>query len=141
MSVVREIVAAAFRFSGLPGLVRAVFVRHRATIVFYHDPRPEVLDRHLRYLSKHYRYITLDRLVDAIRAKDWSGIPRHALVVTIDDGHRGNAALAHVFARHQARPTLYLCSQIVATNRNFWFKLPGVHAQPLKALPHEQRLT
>jgi hypothetical protein len=140
MSAIRETVAAVFRFSGMPSVIRALLVRGRVTIVFYHDPQPETLERHLRYLSKHYRFIPLDTLVDAIRHKDWTSIPRHALVVTIDDGHCGNARLGEIFVRYRARPTIYLCSQIVGTKRRFWFKLSGIRVQEKKLLPHGERL-
>jgi peptidoglycan/xylan/chitin deacetylase (PgdA/CDA1 family) len=129
-----------FRYSGLPSLIRALLVRDRATIIFYHDPQPEVVERHLQYLAKHYRFETLDRVVDAIRRKDWTGIRRHSLVVTIDDGHRGNARLGELFARYGVRPTIYLCSQIVGTERQFWFRLPGVRAGESKPLPNAKRL-
>jgi len=140
MSALRETVAALFRFSGMPSLIRALLVRRRVTIIFYHDPEPQVVEQHLRYLARHYRFITLGTLVDAIRRKDWTGIQRHSLVVTIDDGHKGNARLGEIFAKYHARPTIYLCSQIVGTQRRFWFRLPGVHAQPLKYLSHSARL-
>ena len=44
--------------------------RKRVTIVVYHDPSPEVLDRHLAYLTAHYRAITLDRLAEALHSGD-----------------------------------------------------------------------
>jgi peptidoglycan/xylan/chitin deacetylase (PgdA/CDA1 family) len=140
MSILRELISALFRFSGLPHLIRAVLVRRKATIIFYHDPDPATLERHLRYLSGIYHFIPLDLLVDAIRAGDWSRIPRRSMVITIDDGHQANARLTEIFERYRVRPTLYLCSQIVGTRRSFWFKLPGVDAPSLKALPQAERL-
>jgi peptidoglycan/xylan/chitin deacetylase (PgdA/CDA1 family) len=116
----REAAARLIRWSGLPRAVRYA-ARGRVTIAFYHDPTPQVMDAHLRYLRARYAFITLDALVDALRARDWSRLPERALVLTFDDGHRGNHALLPVFRSHGVRPTIYLCSGIVGTDRRFWF--------------------
>jgi predicted ATP-grasp superfamily ATP-dependent carboligase/peptidoglycan/xylan/chitin deacetylase (PgdA/CDA1 family) len=137
---VREIVAKAIHLSGLPFLVRHAIARNRATIVHYHEPRPEVLDRHLAWLARRYTFIPLERLVQAIHARDWSGIPPYALVVTLDDGYRTNRAALDVFRKHGVVPTLYLCSQIAGTRRHFWFKFPAADIDALTRLPTQERL-
>lgn len=138
---VRELAATAIRYSGIPFLIRNLVARSRVTIVVYHDPAPEVLDRHLAYLTSRYRLISLDLLADALHSKKWELIPSHALVVTLDDGHKGNSRLSEVFAKYRVVPTLYLCSQIVATRRGFWFRRCDAKvAQQLKHLPQAERL-
>jgi len=138
---VRELTAFVVRFSGFPWLIRAIVARRRATIVVYHDPAPDTLDRHLAYLTSRYRVITLDQLAEALQVREWSKIPKRALVVTVDDGHRGNRRLTNVFAKHGVVPTLYLCSQIVATHRGFWFqKCDSAFSQGMKRLPQADRL-
>ena len=132
-------IAAVVRWSGLALLVRHTVARRRVSILVYHDPTPEVLDRHLRYLAKRYSFIRLGDLVDAITLDRWAGLPKRALVLTFDDGHRGNAELVDVFVRHGVKPTIYVCSQIVGTNRHFWF-LETRDPEPLKALPNGERL-
>jgi peptidoglycan/xylan/chitin deacetylase (PgdA/CDA1 family) len=140
-ALVREGVARTVRGSGLPSAVRAV-TRRRVTIAFYHDPSPERFEAHVRYLDAHYRFTTLDAVVDALRDGDWSGIPERALVFTFDDGHRGNHRLLPVFRRYRIRPTIYLCSQIVGTQRGYWVNepMPGGRIQALKRVPDEERL-
>ncbi len=138
---VRELAATIIRYSGIPFLIRNVAGRSRVSIVVYHDPAPEVLDRHLAYLTSRYQVITLDLLAEALHSKDWERIPARALVVTVDDGHKGNSRLSGVFAKHGVVPTVYLCSQIVATRRGFWFHHCEVAlAQRLKSLPQAERL-
>jgi peptidoglycan/xylan/chitin deacetylase (PgdA/CDA1 family) len=51
----------------------------------------------------------------------WSDLPDRSLVLTFDDGHVGNAELLDLFVRYGVRPTVYLCSQVIDTNRHFWF--------------------
>jgi peptidoglycan/xylan/chitin deacetylase (PgdA/CDA1 family) len=139
MNTVREIVAAAIRWSGTALLVRRVVARRRASILLYHDPSPQVLEAHLRYLAPRYNFITLDALVDAIVERRWASLPDRALVLTFDDAHRRNAELADVLIRYGVVPTIYACSQILATDRHFWF-FETDDPEPLKPLPHGDRL-
>ena len=124
-TLIKEILAIAIRFSGIPFLIREVFCRNKVTITMYHDPKPDVFAKHLKYLSKHYHFIALDKLVNALHNGDWSNIPPKSLVITIDDGHAGNYNLLPIFQAHKLIPTIYLCSQIVNTRRHFWFYANG----------------
>lgn len=137
--VAREATARALRYSGVPYAIRRTGARDAATILLYHDPPADLLEQHLRYLAGHYRFTTLDVVVDAIASGDWSQVPERAAVLTIDDGHRGNHALLPLFRRFGVRPTIYLCSQIVGTERRFWFQEPAA-TQDLKRLSNRERL-
>jgi peptidoglycan/xylan/chitin deacetylase (PgdA/CDA1 family) len=110
-------------------------------ILLYHNPEPEVLEQHLRYLGERYRFIALDDVVDALRSGDWDRIPPRSLVVTLDDGHRGNVSLVPLFERAGIRPTLYVCTQIVGTRRRFWWmELDTKTRERLFAVPNVERL-
>jgi len=119
--IFKEVFGFVFRFSGIPSLIRNVFLRKRATIILYHNPEPKTLKKHLDYLSKHYNLISLDKLVHAIRNQDWGDIPPKSLVITFDDGHRDNYKLLEIFKSFEVRPTIYLCSHVVNTQRKFWW--------------------
>jgi peptidoglycan/xylan/chitin deacetylase (PgdA/CDA1 family) len=142
--MLRRAVAFAIRWSGLAWLVRNTYARGRVSIVLYHDPDPETLARHLAYVGERYTPISLDRLVGALRSGDWSEIPPRSIVITIDDGHAGNARLLEVFERHRVRPTIFICSQIAGTTRQFWFEhledLDPERVEELKPVATEQRL-
>ena len=135
----KELVAWAVRWSGLPRLVRHTIARHKASILLYHDPDPQTLDRHLEYLEQRYSLISLTRLVEAMRDRRWAELPPRPLVLTFDDGHAGNHALAEVFQRHGVTPTIYLCSQILDTKRHYWF-MEVDDPEPMKPLPNGERL-
>jgi peptidoglycan/xylan/chitin deacetylase (PgdA/CDA1 family) len=124
--LVKEVLAVVIRYGGIAFFVREIYARSKVSIVLYHDPRPEVMDKHLAYLLKRYTLIGLDRLVNAIYSKDWSGVPERSLVITLDDGFKGNFQLLEIFRKYRVVPTLYVCSQVVNTNRHFWFKVPGI---------------
>lgn len=136
----KEAVAQAIHWSGLPFLIRHTIARKRATIIHYHEPAPEILDRHLAWLARRYTFIPLERLVEAIHARDWSGVPAYALVVTVDDGHRANRAALEVFRNYGVVPTIYVCSQIVGTRRHYWFKAPVKDRDALMRQPTHERL-
>ena len=119
---IKEMIGFIFRFSGLSILIRELFCRNKVTIIFYHNPVPYIFKKHTEYLSKHFNYIPLNRLVNAISNKDRSNIPPKALVISIDDGHKDNYKLLDLFKTYHIYPTIYLCSHIVNTNKKFWFK-------------------
>jgi peptidoglycan/xylan/chitin deacetylase (PgdA/CDA1 family) len=127
------------RLIGLEALARRTYARRKVGIVVYHDPSPEHLEAHLRFLSRRYRFVGLPELCSALAEGGWSSIPRNALVFTFDDGHRGNRELVGVFRRFGVRPTIYLCSGIVRGDGRFWFLLPGVDPEPLKLLSAAER--
>jgi peptidoglycan/xylan/chitin deacetylase (PgdA/CDA1 family) len=122
-SILRDGAARLVRASRVADLVHRAH-RSDAVILFYHDPRPAVFDAHLEFLRGRFAFTTLDVVVDAVLTGDWSAVPPRACVVTFDDGHRGNYDLLPVFRRHGLRPTIYLCSGVVATRRRFWFQQP-----------------
>ncbi len=139
-SAAKELAGRAVRHSGLAWVVRHTYRRGGAGILVYHDPEPEVLRRHLRYLAPRYAFITLDALVEAIHERDWRRIPPNSLALTFDDGHRGNTRLVEIFHEFGVVPSIFLCTQIVDTRRRFWWTSPGIDPQPLKARPNAERL-
>lgn len=134
-----ETLARVIVRSGLPQAIRTTVARRRASILLYHDPAPDVLDAHLTFLTAHYSPVTLDALVDALRARRFGDLPPRAVAITIDDGHRRNRDLLDVFRLHGVVPTIYLCSQIVDTDRHYWF-LDTPDPEPLKTLSNTERL-
>jgi peptidoglycan/xylan/chitin deacetylase (PgdA/CDA1 family) len=140
-NLVRELLSLPLRFSGLPWLIRRIGGTAGATIVVYHNPGTRAFRKHLDYLGRRYTFITLDALVRAIHARDWSLLPPRPLVVTIDDGHRGNVELLQIVREYAVRPTLYVCTRIVGSTRPFWFLAADpADKQRLKTMPNSERL-
>jgi len=128
------------RFSGLPRLARHWVHGRRVGILLYHDPDPALFARHMAYVAARYQFISLAQLVDAIAQRDWSRIPPKALVITLDDGHLGNYALLEIFKQHQIRPTIFVCSALVGTQRHFWWKNGYPNPATLKTVPRAEML-
>jgi peptidoglycan/xylan/chitin deacetylase (PgdA/CDA1 family) len=136
----KEVLTFILRFTGLPFFIRNIYSKQKVTIILYHDPTVSVLDTHLKYLVKRYSFISLDTLVNAIHARNWSSIPPKAMVMTIDDGHKRNYELLEVFKKYNIKPTLYVCTQVVNTSRHFWWQHKGLDPKPLKKLSNDEKL-
>jgi peptidoglycan/xylan/chitin deacetylase (PgdA/CDA1 family) len=133
----------ALRRSGVPFLMRALLQRRTVAVLCYHDPDPDTLSDHLETLRACYNLVGLRDLVDARRSGRSCDLPDRSLVVTLDDGHRGNVGLLDVFRRYGVRPTIFLASGIVGTDRGYWWEhVPGGHAeaQRLAAVSDADRL-
>ncbi|WP_029007668.1 polysaccharide deacetylase family protein [Azospirillum halopraeferens] len=138
----KDALGGLVRWSGLGWGLRALFARRRVTIVVYHDPDPSVLEEHLAFYARHYTFTTMDAVADALENGDWDALPAYPLVLTFDDGHRGNAALADLFRTYGVRPTIFLCSRIVGTHRPYWWKTGAaarLGAEALKLVPDAER--
>lgn len=97
------------------------FTRNKVTIISYHNPNVEILEQHLKYLSKKYHFISMDYLVDALYKKDFLSMPKNAMVITFDDGHKKNSDSFYVFEKYNLKPTIYCCSNIVGTKHVYWW--------------------
>lgn len=136
----RRFLAFLIRYSGLALLIRETICRTKATIIMYHAPEPHILESHLAYITKHFTIISLQRLVDAIQSNDRQMIPPKSLIITFDDGHKGNFSILGVLKKYNVPVTIYICSQIVGTSRHYWFLDFTEQAKQLKELPNSVRL-
>jgi peptidoglycan/xylan/chitin deacetylase (PgdA/CDA1 family) len=117
----RRVIFLLLRLTGVPFVLRELVQRAKVTILCYHDPTPDVMDRHIRWLSRHYSLISLRQYVDYRNGRPRAKLPRRALVITLDDGHRNNYRLKTIFEHNKIPVTIFLCSAIVGTNRHYWW--------------------
>lgn len=110
--------------------------RKRITIISYHNPAPSIFCEHMKYFKKYYNIISMD---DFLEGKN---ILENSLIITFDDGHKDNVRLLNSFIEYQIKPTIYMCSQVVATNHAFWWKtLHGKQSASYKQCSNEERLS
>ena len=131
--MLREFFCFFARLSLLPSLLRSMDGVNNPIIVSYHDPSPEVLRTHLEWYNSRFSFITMDELIDSINSKKC--LPKKAIVLTFDDGHKGNYDLIPLFKEFKVKPTIYVCSGLVNTTRKFWFKMVD-NPQPYKKMKH-----
>jgi len=94
----------------------------KVTILIYHNPKPDVFSLHALYLYENYNFITLDAFLNAIENKSSKTLPKRALLVTFDDGHKGNIHLLDIFKKFKIHPTIYICTGIIGTSNLFWWQ-------------------
>ena len=117
----RSAVFALLRFSGLPFLVRELWQRNKVTIVAYHELDAACADAQFAALRARYNVISLARFLAAGTSQSVGRLPRKALIITFDDGHRSNYGLTSVIEKHRIPVTIFLCSGIVGTHRHYWW--------------------
>ena len=139
--IIKELIAFLIVISGMPLFIRHFIAKKKATILLYHNPKKELFDKHLIYLTKKYNVIPLNKLIEAINNKNWNQIPSYPLILTFDDGHRGNYNLFDVCKVHKVNPTIYVCTKIVNSLRGFWFNsVKDSEKDFLKRLSQKKRM-
>lgn len=141
-SQIQEWSCLALRLTGIPWLLREVYARRRVTIINYHDPSPEIFERHMELFARVYSFICIDELAEALEVRDFSLLPARPMLVTLDDGHVGNARLFETMRAYAIPVVIYAVAGVVDTHRGFWFNLldhgsSAMHS--LKSLPDAER--
>jgi peptidoglycan/xylan/chitin deacetylase (PgdA/CDA1 family) len=116
--VLKRVAFLLIRVSMVPLVVRKVVQRSRVTIVLYHNISPAAADAQLRLLRDRYNIISLREYVLAREQGMVDRLPPRALIVTLDDGHRANAALLSVLRKYGIKATIFLCSGMIDTRRH-----------------------
>jgi peptidoglycan/xylan/chitin deacetylase (PgdA/CDA1 family) len=138
----KKILFRLLHVSGIPFLVREIWQRNRITIFLYHRVEPDVLDRHLAVLGRHYNFISLERYLRIRAGRDPDPVPDKAAILTLDDGHASNRELLPVLQKHGVRCTIFVCTGIAGTRRHFWFLDSAVEGdiRELNRVADEERL-
>jgi peptidoglycan/xylan/chitin deacetylase (PgdA/CDA1 family) len=92
--------------------------------------------------SRMYSFVSIDQLSVAVEISDFTALPAKSMLVTLDDGHVGNAQLFETIRKYHVPAVIYAVAGVVNTTRGFWFdRLPhGCEAmQGLKVLPDTDR--
>lgn len=116
--------------------------RRSVSIFILHNPEPNTFLELLTGLQKRYNFIAMEQLVEALQQGNFDALPKYAAVLTLDDGHKDNYALRNTLAKLIVPATLFVCSEIIDTNRHFWSNYPLSEAEfeKLKKLSHQEMM-
>ncbi len=130
------------KYSGITFLIREFIQKRKVTILLYHDLSYENALLHFKYLKQKYNIIPLQKFISAYKENKVKELPAKALVITFDDGHKDNYKLLPLLKEMQVPVTIFLCSHIIGTNRNYWFKhnIENISVDKLKRYPNRERL-
>lgn len=117
----RNIVFTIIYLSGLPYLIRRFLQNNKCTIILYHEINAEIFDKHLHALKYRYNIIALQDYLIAKKSES-SRLPKRSLIITFDDGYKGNFRLLPVIKKHNIPLTIFLCSSIINSKRQYWDK-------------------
>lgn len=139
----RTIFFKILRYSGIPFLLRELLQKKKVSILMFHDISKENSEICFSYLNRNYNIIDLNYFLDICQGKSENKLPKKALIITFDDGHIGNYDLLSVLKKYNIPITIFLCSGIINTNRNFWFKYPEINkpSEEFKKISNSERLS
>lgn len=137
-----KLIFKILRFSGLPWLFRQFIQNNKVSILLFHEIDRETAENTFIYLKRVYNIIDLNDFIEAVETKNNLLIPKKALIITFDDGLVKNYEMLPVVRKYNIPITIFLCSSIINTNRNFWYKFnnTSVPLSELKVLTNNKRL-
>ncbi len=133
-----KILFKIIRYSGLPFFFRELIQRRKITILILHDITTTAAKQAFLFWKRSYNLISLQEYIDARKKNEQ--LPPKSLILTFDDGHKGNYRLLSLINELQIPVTIFLCSGIVGTNRHFWFLNNNIDVDKLKEMPDEDRM-
>ena len=135
----KKILFKILRYSGIPTILRETAQKKEVTIITYHDPLPETFNETIIYLKKYYNIIPLSFYVECLMNN--RVVPPKTIIITLDDGHKNNYKLLKSIKEYRVPITIFLCSEIIGTNRHFWWthKIVGYSLKELKRMPELER--
>lgn len=138
----KKLIFIILRYSGLPYFFREVLHKRKVTILMFHDIEIENAEKVFPYLVKKYNIVDLNDYIKTSSKENGFYLPKKSLIITFDDGHVGNYKLLPIIKKYDIPVTIFLCSSIVNTNRNFWFlfEKDSSEVERMKDLPNEERL-
>jgi peptidoglycan/xylan/chitin deacetylase (PgdA/CDA1 family) len=116
--------------------------KNKLSIIYYHDVDLASFTKHINYIKKKYNIIDLHTLINFLNDKKIK-LPNYPILITFDDGHAGNYKLLNVFKQFNVRPIIFLTSNIIGTNKRFWFNIPfsdGDNKESLKKMKDSDRI-
>jgi peptidoglycan/xylan/chitin deacetylase (PgdA/CDA1 family) len=140
LQILQELIALLLRATMIPVIMREVFQRNKVTIILYHRIPARLFEKHLQYLLKRYSIISLEEFTKAKKRGNMKKLPAKPIIITFDDGAKMNRELQEVLQRYIVPVTIFVCSDIVGTNRHFWFSYRNKIKKDLKTIADTERL-
>ncbi len=103
-----------------------------------HDISLQAAIQAFNYWKRHYSIISMQDYLNARNKKSNYKLPLKPMVLTLDDGHKGNYQLISLIKALKIPVTIFLCSGIVGTNRHFWFLQRNLNIDKLKTLSDDK---
>jgi len=151
--LLRWLIAGAIYYSSLLSLYRLLCGKRNPIILNYHrvlSPaaqneavpagmvvRPQTFAKHLRYLKRHCRVVSMEQLIESRERNEPTGRPLCA--ITFDDGWRDNYDEALPLLRRYGLPaTLFISTGFIGNGQTPWFYRLGHVLHALAAVSDDR---
>ena len=130
------------RYSGLPVLFREIVQKKKVTILLFHDLSRDQGEKIFHYLTKKYQIISLKEYIGFCTDNLIKKIQDKSMIITFDDGFKGNHDLLGTFRKFQIPATIFICSGLINTHRHLWFEenKTGFSIEKLNKMSNTERL-
>jgi len=134
--VLKRLIQNTLAFGPLPRLIQRLKQEQGAvTLLTYHSIIDQPLpfddwcfldsarfEQQLRYLSQHFRLVSMSEACAVLSGEQQAQGDKPLAVITFDDGYQNNFDIAlPLLEKYQAPAMIYLVSDLIASERNFWF--------------------
>jgi peptidoglycan/xylan/chitin deacetylase (PgdA/CDA1 family) len=140
IKMLQEIIALMIRATIIPLIIRELFQRNKVTILLYHKISLQLFEKHLQYLLKRYSIISFEEFIKARNQNNMKKLPIKSIIITFDDGVKNNIMLLEALRKYSIPITMFVCSDIIGTNRHFWFSYLDRVKKNLKKVKDNERL-
>ena len=122
------------RFSGIAALFSWFCQKDRVSILLFHELDARVAEKAFQYFTKNYQIISLSQYMQILRHPHVKKIGRKKLILTFDDGHLSNYKLHPILQRFQMPISIFLCSSLIDTQRQYWFQFEGISEEVVQEM-------
>jgi len=113
-----KLIYKILRYTNIHLIFRYFFQKNNVTILMFHKPSFDSFEFCIKYFQSYYNIISLEDYLNFRNGK--KEIPDYSIVITMDDGHKSNYQLLPVIKKYNFKPTIFLTSGVINTNRHIW---------------------
>ncbi len=116
----KQKVSAALRWSPAQPYFRWRAARRLVVLAYHRVEAPARFEQHLDYIGRALHPVSVGEVLGAIAGR--GGLPRHAVLITFDDGHRSVFETARPLLRARGMPAaVYVIAGLLGTDAPPWF--------------------
>lgn len=118
-SKILNIIGFAVVYSGCLKWIAHRYSKCFTTLV-YHDPNPEVVQRHISFIKKYFNLASADG--SAYLSFPEAELDRAYISLSFDDGYVGYLELDKLLKQHSLKAHMYITTGVIGSDKCFWWE-------------------